>query len=204
MNAKSPSRDRSRQRQATRHELLQAGLRVVASTGFAAATTAAIARETGKAHGTVFLHFRTREALVAELVAEVGREMSAALAAADIGSPGIDDVLRAHLRALSGNEALYARLLGEASTLPAAARAHVFALQSGVASRLRAAWQRERDRGLVRDVDPVFMANTWLGLVNHYLVHRDLFAPDGQVLARYGDALRVQFLQLLRSGVSHG
>jgi AcrR family transcriptional regulator len=190
-------RDRSRQREATRRELLQAGLRVVASAGFAGATTAAIARETGKAHGTVFLHFRTREALVAELVAEIGRTMSAALAASDAGSPSMDDVLRAHLGALSGNEALYARLLGEASSLPPAARAHVFALQSGVASRLRAAWERERAGGSVRAIEPAFLANAWLGLVNHYLVHRDLFAPGEQVLARHGDALRAQFLQLI-------
>lgn len=202
LNDRSP-RNRSRQREATRHELLQAGLRVVATTGFAGATTAAIARETGKAHGTVFLHFRTREALVAELVAEVGRDMSAALAAGDSASPSVDDVLRAHLRALAGNEALYARLLGEASTLPAAARAHVFALQSGVASRLRAAWQREHARGAVRPLDPVFLANTWLGLVNHYLVHRDLFAPGESVIARHGDGLRAHFLQLLQPEVSH-
>jgi hypothetical protein len=73
----------------------------------------------------------------------------------------------------------------------------VFALQSGVASRLRAAWERERAGGSVRAIEPAFLANAWLGLVNHYLVHRDLFAPGEQVLARHGDALRAQFLQLI-------
>ena len=59
---------------------MQAGLRVVAERGFAAATTAAIARLRGKAHGTVFVHFQTRDALVAELVEEIGRAISQRLA----------------------------------------------------------------------------------------------------------------------------
>ena len=52
----------------------------MASNGFAGTTTASIAQATGKAHGTVFVHFRSREALVAKLIAEVGRVMSARLA----------------------------------------------------------------------------------------------------------------------------
>lgn len=200
MTAKPIPRQRARQRENTRQELLQAGLRVVAASGFAGATTAAIARETGKAHGTVFLHFRTREALVAELVAEVGREMSSALAASDTEAPSVDEVLRAHLAALATHEALYARLLGEASTLPPAARALVFALQSGVASRLRAAWQREHERGQARAIDPVFLANLWIALVNHHLINRDLFAPDASVIRKCGAELRQSLLQLLHPG----
>ena len=74
------SGSRTRQREATRRELVQAGLKVVAARGFAGATTAAIAEASGKAHGTVFVHFRTRDALVAELVEEIGRAMSQRLA----------------------------------------------------------------------------------------------------------------------------
>jgi AcrR family transcriptional regulator len=44
------------------------------------ATTAAIAKASGKAHGTVFVHFGTRDELVDELVEEVGRAMSQRLA----------------------------------------------------------------------------------------------------------------------------
>eukprot|EP01036_Dinobryon_divergens_P053033 gene53033-70903_t len=42
------TRPRTRQREATRRQLVEAGLRVVAEHGFAGATTAAIARATGK------------------------------------------------------------------------------------------------------------------------------------------------------------
>lgn len=188
---------RARQREATRRCLIQAGLRVVAAQGIAGATTAAIARETGKAHGTVFVHFPTRDALVAELVAEVGRTMSDDLARHSGDDPSIAAVLDAHLAALAAHETLYARIIAEASTLPPAVRAQVFALQSGIAFRLRGAWERARANGAVRNLDPAVLASIWISLTNHYLMNRDLFAPGGSVIAQCGATLKAQVLALV-------
>ena len=77
---------RARQREDTRRQLLAAGLREVADCGFAVATTAAIVTASGKAHGTVFVHIATRDALVAELVEEVGRAMAQRLSAMPTGA----------------------------------------------------------------------------------------------------------------------
>ncbi len=189
---------RTRQREETRRQLVQAGLQVVAARGFAGATTAAIAEASGKAHGTVFIHFRTRDALVAELVEEIGRAMSQRLTDIPNDAPGIGEVLDAHLAALARHEVLYARLLCEASTLPPAARARLFALQSGIAWRLRTAYAREVERGAARDMDPVMLANMWIALTNHYLMNRDLFAPGGSVVAARGAALKAQWLAIIR------
>lgn len=191
-------RTRTQQRERTRRDLLAAGLRVVAESGFVGATTAAIAKATGKAHGTVFVHFPTRDALVGELVAEVGRTMTERLASLETATPKLGDVLDAHLTALEESEVLYARLLGEAANLPPAARAQVFALQSGIASRLRAAYLREREHGSVREIDPVMLTNLWIALTNHYLINRDLFAPQASVVATFGAALKSQWLALIR------
>ena len=173
-------------------------MQVVAARGFAGATTAAIAEASGKAHGTVFIHFRTRDALVAELVEEIGRAMSQRLTDVPNDAPGVGEVLDAHLAALARHEVLYARLLCEASTLPPAARARLFALQSGIAWRLRTAYAREVERGTARDMDPVMLANTWIALTNHYLMNRDLFAPGGSVVAARGAALKAQWLAIIR------
>jgi AcrR family transcriptional regulator len=187
---------RTLQREETRRQLVQAGLRVVASSGFAGASTAAIAQETGKAHGTVFLHFPTREALVAELVAELGRTISSRLAALDSATPTISEVMDAHLKALAENEVLYARMLCEATSLPLSARAQIFALQSGIAWRLRGAYSRAKKRE-VREIDPVALANIWISLTNHYLMNRDLFAPGASVVAKRGAEMKQQVLDLV-------
>jgi AcrR family transcriptional regulator len=189
---------RTRQREATRRELVQAGLKVVAARGFAGTTTAAIAEASGKAHGTVFVHFRTRDALVGELVEEIGRTMSECLAGIPDDTSGVSEVLDAHLAALAGNEVLYARLLSEAAALPPAARARLFAFQSGIAWRLRIAYARDVARGAARDIDPVALANTWIALTNHYLMNRDLFAPDASVVAERGAELKVHYLAIIR------
>lgn len=196
MPSQTVPNQRTLQREETRRQLVQAGLRVVASSGFAGASTAAVARETGKAHGTVFLHFPTREALVSELVAEIGRAISSRLAAFDSAEPSISQVIDAHLKALAENEVLYARMLCEASTLPLSARAQIFALQSGVAWRLRAAYARAKKRD-VREIDPVALANIWISLTNHYLMNRDLFAPGASVVSKRGAEIKKQVLELV-------
>ena len=189
---------RTLQREETRRQLVRAGLRVVAARGFAGATTAAIAEASGKAHGTVFVHFRTRDALVSELVEEIGRSMTEHLTDVADDTPGVGEVLDAHLAALARNEVLYARLLCEATTLPPAARARLFALQSGIAWRLRTAYTREAERGAAREMDPVTLANTWIALTNHYLMNRDLFAPGASVVAARGAELRALWLAIIR------
>jgi AcrR family transcriptional regulator len=176
---------------------VKAGLEVVAARGFAAATTAAIAEASGRAHGTVFVHFRTRDALVAELVEEIGRAMSQSLSEIPDDAPSVGQVLDAHLAALAGQEVLYARLLSEASALPAAARARLFALQSAVAFHLRNAYARETARGAAREMDPVALANTWIALTNHYLMNRDLFAPGRSVIAARGAKLKAHWLGII-------
>lgn len=191
-------RNRSQQREETRRQLLDAGLRVVAEHGFVRATTAAIAKATGKAHGTVFLHFPTRDALVSELVEEIGRAMSAQLAALASNTPDVSEVLDAHLAALLRNEALYSCLVRDAPSLPPSARARLFAFQSGVAWRLRTALMREIANGTARDLDPVAISNIWIALTSHYLVNADLFAPGGSVIAERGAQMKAHLLQILR------
>lgn len=188
---------RAQQRSATRRQLVDAGLRVVAARGLAGATTAAIAEASGKAHGTVFVHFRNRDELVDALVQELGRAISQRLAELDDEHHGVAEVLDAHLAALGEFEALVACVLRESGTLPPAARARVFALQSGVAWRLRQALARDVERGVARAIDPLTVANVWIALTNHYLVHRDLFAPGASVVAARGAELKAQLLSLL-------
>jgi AcrR family transcriptional regulator len=198
MKIEAPTSQRALQREATRRQLVEAGLRVVATAGFAGATTAAIAQATGKAHGTVFVHFGTRDLLVTELVAEVGRVISARLNALETNEPSVAEVLTAHLTALEESELLYSRLLSEASSLPLAARAQIFALQSGIAWRLRGAYTRSREARAVRDIDPVTLSNVWISLTNHYLMNRDLFAPGASVIAERGADIKAQFLALIK------
>ncbi|MNC80717.1 hypothetical protein D3C75_1336170 [compost metagenome] len=39
--------------------------------------------------------------------------------------------------------------------------------------------------------------NSWIGLLHHYLMNRDLFAPDESVLERYGKELLAHFMRMV-------
>lgn len=199
MNQMTPSKPsiRTLQRQTTKGDLVRAALRVVADKGFANTTTAAVARETGKAHGTVFVHFPTRDALVVEMVNEIGSIISTRLAAIPSDAMGLSDIVDAHLAALADQEIYLCRILQEAVALPPSARALLFALQSGVAAKIRAGLARDVANGMARPFDPVALSNIWIALTNHYLINRDLFAPEGSVIARHGSALKSQLLAIV-------
>ncbi|AVP95890.1 hypothetical protein C7S18_01155 [Ahniella affigens] len=190
---------RAEQKQSTREQLLSVARKTVAEQGFAATSTAAIAKAVGKAHGTVFVHFPTRDALVEALLNDIGASMTDALATIPDGSDvGVSAVMDAHLDALLANEALYAQILRESTQLPAAARARLFAFQSGVAWRMRAALARDIDAGRLRAVDPAAVANLWIAQCNHYLINRDLFAPNEMVCALRRDEIKANLLALLQ------
>lgn len=191
---------RAQQKESTRRHLLDMALKTVAEQGFAATSTAAIAKAMGKAHGTVFLHFPTRDALVEALINEIGQSMSAALADIPSGeASSSESILDAHLQALAANEAVYAQVLRESTSLPAAARARLFAFQSGVAWRLRTALARESAAGRLRPLDATAVANLWIALCNHYLINRDVFAPGGLVCVERRDEIKASLLPLLQS-----
>jgi len=196
ISSKLPAR-RVDQKQQTRRRLVEVGSRLFIRRG-AAVRMDDVARAAQVAHGTVFLHFRTRDQLLAAVIkAFAGR---AALRIRELvhEGAGVRDVLQAHLEGLGEGEAFYARLVMEGALLPAVARTALLGIQSAVSLHLSEATQREVRAGRLRRLPPDLVFNTWLGLVNHYVVNRDLFAPGASVLKRHGARLIAYFLTLLK------
>jgi AcrR family transcriptional regulator len=62
-----------------RERFLNAALKLFATNGMQATSTAEIAREAGAAAGTLFLYFPTKQNLINELVLEISKQQSAAI-----------------------------------------------------------------------------------------------------------------------------
>jgi AcrR family transcriptional regulator len=178
---------RTQRRAETRQRILLAAREAFGVAGIAGTSTQDIARGAGVSHGSVFVHFGSREALIAAVVEEV------VAGAADLvrqelkvaRSPG--GVLHVHLRALAEHEAVYARIVAERLSLPSEVQARLIELNSGVASYLLPALSAA---GRL-PVEPHFAFNAWLALVQYYLLNRDLFAPGRSVLTeRAGELVR--------------
>jgi AcrR family transcriptional regulator len=194
MSARS---SREEQSQRTRARILKAAFRIFARDGFVAGRTLDVARGARVSHGSVFVHFATREVLLAQVIEEMGGQVVARTHALAERKASIGAVLEAPLAGLREHEALYARLVGESPLLPSIARSTLVCIQSALALHLSAAVEREQAAGTVRELPLAFLFNTWLGLLHHYLLQRDLFAPDDSVLSRHGPELVRQYLSLI-------
>jgi AcrR family transcriptional regulator len=190
---------RQEQKAATRSRLVDTAMALFARQGIVQTTTADIAKAIGMSHGVVFLHFPKRDDLVIAVIDEFARRLAAEFRGALERELGLRAVLEAHLLALSEFEPFYARLVSEAPLLPPKVRSTLLMLQAAVSHRLYEAAERERQAGRARGFERHLLFNTWIGLVHHYLVNRDVFAQGESVLAEQGDALVGHFMRLVQA-----
>jgi AcrR family transcriptional regulator len=179
---------------------MKAAMEQFSRTGFGATRTLDIARRAGVSHGTVFVHFATREALLAAVIDEFGKRVAARMH--ELASEGrrVKEVLKAYLRGLSEFEPFYARLVTEGPLLPKEAGIALTAIQSAISFHLNQAAEREMDAGTVRRMPAHLLFNTWVGLVHYYIANREAFAPRGSVLEQYGSELLNHFTNLISTG----
>ena len=188
---------RQERKEQTRQLIIDTAAREFASKGLVGAKTAEIAEAAGISHGSVFAHFMTREALVAAVVNEVGCQIATRVRRLVIQGGDVRQTLSAHLKALSEHEDFYARLVLEGPFLPPDARRVFVEIQSAISAHLEEAFAADLARKKMRKLPLSFVFNTWIGLLHHYLLNRDLFAPEGAVLKRHGKKLMNRYLELL-------
>src|SRR5579863_1487542 len=185
------------QKAETRRKLVEGAMALFATQGIAGTTTAAVAKAIGMSHGVLFLHFPKRDDLVIAVIDEFGRRLAAEFATALAEELSVRAVLLAHLRVLAEFEPFYARLVIEGPLLPAKVRSTLAILHAAVSHRLYAAFEREREAGKTRPFARPLLFNTWIGLVHHYVVNRDLFGSGTSVIAETGDALVDHFMAMI-------
>jgi len=196
MSADSPNA-RARQKADTRRRILAQATRLCARRGFVRTRTIDVARAARVAHGSVFVHFPSREDLMAAVVAGMAGEITDALHRLATGGATLREVLAAHLQCLAEREDQIRWLLLEAPLLPAGFHTAWVGLQSAVSFHLAEAAEREMAAGRIRRMPLHLLFNTWIGLVHHYVINRDLFAPRGGVLRAHGPELLEHFLELV-------
>jgi AcrR family transcriptional regulator len=191
---------RRERKERTRRIVLKAALEQFSRTGLGESRTLDIARRAGVSHGTIFVHFSTREALVAAVIDEFGMRVAARMHELASEGESVEEVLKAHLRGLSEFEPFYARLVTEGPLLPNAVGNALIAIQSAISFHLSQAAKREMDAGTVKRMPGHLLFNTWAGLVHYYIANREAFAPRGSVLERYASELIDHFMNLISTG----
>ncbi|MGA2142986.1 MAG: TetR/AcrR family transcriptional regulator [Brevinematales bacterium] len=192
-----PALTRSGRKDATRLRIIKTAQAQFVKDGIIKAKTSDIASAAGLAHGTIFVHFPTREILLVEAVKDFGRKITERIHELEAMAGNTREILEAHISGLSLFESFYTRLVTEGPLLPAQARQELLMIQSAVSYHLNGAVQRDIAAGRLKRVPIHLVFNTWIGLIHYYLVNRDMFSGGGPVLERYRDELLDFFMGLI-------
>ena len=190
---------RKEQKEETRLRLLESGIQLFGEKGFLGTTMGDIGRLSAVSHGTVFLHFPSRDDLIIAVLDEFGRRLSSAFDVLAGSQLTIYGVLKAHLQALESFESLYRNLIQEETHLPKNVRSMLYSLHAAVSYRLFLAVEADMQRGLFKTMERHLLFNTWISLVHYYLAHQELFSPEGSVIRAKGDELLQHFINLIRT-----
>ncbi|MSO64737.1 MAG: TetR/AcrR family transcriptional regulator [Alphaproteobacteria bacterium] len=182
---------------ATRQRLVDRTRYLCERQGFLRLRTADVARAARLSHGAVFVHFPTREALLREVAGDLGRAITDRLYEQVEGGAALPTVLQAHLAALAERETLYRHLLIEGPLLSDDFRLVWIGVQSAVAHHIGDAARAAMAAGTIRPMTLSLLIATWVGLVHHYCVNRDLLVAADPVLAARGGELVEHFMALV-------
>ncbi len=190
---------RKKKKQETRNRILTAAISLFAKNGIKDTSTLDIALNSKVAHGTIFVHFPSRNRLITETVDYFGKILSEKIHILSTGKKGLRLMLESHIKILKEFETFYSRLIMERHLLPVETSDIFIALQSSVSHHFFIAAERETAAGKIRKIPNHLLFNTWIGLVHYYIANSDLFSPGGSVLEQKGDELINHFLNLIIS-----
>lgn len=190
---------RKEQKESTRAGLLAQAELLFAKYGIAATSTADIAKALQVSHGTLFMHFATREELTQAVVEKFGERLNFELGRRCEPDMALKDLLISHVAVLADFENFYLRLISESQTLAPQVRSLLYAMNASLSYRFyRAAKPLMNNGEYKKMLQPVFF-NTWLGLVHYQILNRDLFSEKFPVMKYKGEELIKHFINLMKT-----
>ena len=189
--------NRQMQKEETRAKIVRAAYEEFGKHGILATRMCDVATAAAVSHGTVFVHFETQEVLISAVIEEYGGKIALRTHQLSDGCASIRDILTAHLNGIMEYEPFYRRIVMESPFLPPTAQSTLVSIQSAISFHLSLAFEQGIAAGTIVHTPIPLLFNTWIGLVNYYLMNENLFAPGGNVMERYGETLINHYLRLI-------
>lgn len=190
---------RKEQKENTRKSLIKTASKIFEKKGITATSTSEIAKELEISHGTLFLHFPTREDLLIAVLDEFGEKLSNELRIAVQGELTVKKILEAHINALADYEDFYFRILSELHFLPEQVKSTVFIINSCVSYKLHKAAEIKMKEGLYKNFDQIMLFTTWMSLINYYIFNRTFLSDKKSILNEKKSDLINHFLKLIKN-----
>jgi AcrR family transcriptional regulator len=183
---------------ATREQVLEIATRLFAERGYEETSIELVLQESGVSRGSLYHHFKGKEALFEAVVEAVELENGRLLRAAIAGAPDIVAVLRAGCRMwirLSGDPVVQRILLVDAPSVLGWKRWREMEERHAL-GMLRTSMRAAADAGLLEPELVDVMAHVWLATLNEIALYIAR-AEDGEAAMRDGEAAVDKLLERL-------
>lgn len=188
---------REEQKSRTRKKILEVAKDLFALNGLISTSSRDIAKSANVSNGLIFSYFPTTEDLYQAVIEDFGVKISGRILELTKGEESLKDILNAHLVAISENEDFYTRLVVENTLLSNSCRSSFVNMQSSISHMITESAKGEIETGKIKEMPLHMLFNAWVGLVNHYLINRDLFALGESVIAKRGNEILDFFMTMI-------
>lgn len=188
--------ERQLQKERTRELILKTSYDLFCKNGFLNTRMSDIAKECKVSHGTVFLHFKSQDTLIFQVVSLYCKKIAEKTSTAFSLKGDCAKFLDAHLEVINEYEDFYVKLMTENTLLPVLARDEWINMQSIISHHFISTFENVLKEEL-RNVPSFFLYNMWIGLVHHYLANSDLYSVNGCVIKENKKLLIENYLMLI-------
>ncbi len=176
---------RQLQKQKTRLHLLKIAKSEFVKKGFLNTTTSEIADAAGIAHGTLFLHFKNKDALIVEILDKELEEINQAIQQMIAEAVDLEQLLLQYLNLLQKEEELFAVLARELPFYNEELRRKILFRDSIIRSHFHRAIELGIKEKKYRDVDVTSAVMFLFGTINYYLSLKSIFIKEGSVIEKF-------------------
>ena len=187
------------QKRLTRHRIIAAAKEEFIRNGFLSTNTKTIADKVGIAHGTLFLHFETKFALIEKVLESQLEEMDEQLSRALGTQNNLDSLLHAYLELIQKEESFYEVMAKELPYYPQDLRIRVFMKEASARDYFYDVMQKGIDEGVYKNID-IRMALTFLfGTIHYFLSNKQNIIKNGSIMAYKKHDIMDTFLNFIKA-----
>jgi len=189
---------RQLQKQKTREMILQTAKLYFMKNGFLKTTTSEIAQKANVAHGTLFLHFKNKDALIIEILDLELDRISKQIFQIINESNDFELLLSKYLDLIQEQEDFFATIARELPFYSAELRRKVLFRESIIRSHFQKAISVGIKERKFKDCNIVSLLTILFGTINYYLSLKSIFIKEGSVIEKFKESIITTFMDFLK------
>ncbi|MDP8203281.1 MAG: TetR/AcrR family transcriptional regulator [Candidatus Tenebribacter mawsonii] len=186
------------QKQFTRDKILDSAKQIFIEKGIINSATLQIAEKAGIAHGTLFLHFPNKDALVIGLLDIELLKFSDEIKQLIIETDEIDKLLNQYLNLIKKEEGFFSSLAREMPSYKSELRRKILFRESLIREHFHQVIEKGIRKGIYASVDIPSVLTFLFGTINYYLSLKSSFVHSGSVIEKFHDQTIEIFMKILK------